>query len=491
MKLTPRAYQLAIYNSVVENGNTLVVLPTGLGKTLIALMLIREFSKKGRCLFLTPTKPLAKQHYDTVIKVLGFSEDDISLITGDLPQKKRKEEYSRKVIIATPQTIRNDLKAGILSPDFELCIFDECHRAVGDYAYTYIADKLGDTLFVGLTASPGGKRERIQEVVDGLKIKNIEIRTSLDEDVKQYVQKSTIKWIPVNLSPLLRKIKLNIDDMTSKHARGLSAMGIVPPLKHKGKFLELRTRILNMKHGAKYHALVQYSILLNLLHMSELLETQGIHSLRKYLEKIEEKSSKSAKRLKLDPKFIEIKKLISERDEEHPKLGKLMELVKELKGKKMIVFAQYRDQIAKIEDELGKNGTVARQFVGKKDGFTRKLQEKTIQDFRNNEFDVLVASSIGEEGLDIPAVDAVIFYEPIPSEIRSIQRRGRAARLKKGEIYVLMTKGTRDEYYYWSSSRKEKKMQEILERMRWKMQGKKGAKPKSSLYGQTKISHFV
>ncbi len=488
MKLIPRAYQLAICNSVLENGNTLVVLPTGLGKTLIALMLIKE---KGRCLFLTPTKPLAKQHHDTTVKVLGLSEDDVSLMTGDLPQKKRKEEYGKKIIVATPQTIRNDLKAGILSPDFELCIFDECHRAVGDYAYTYIADKLSGALFMGLTASPGGKRERIQEVVDNLRIKNIEIRTSLDEDVKQYVQKSTIKWIPVNLSPLLRKIKMNIDDMISKYARGLSAIGIIPPLKHKGKFLELRTRILNMKHGAKYHALVQYSILLNLLHMSELLETQGIHALRKYLEKIDEKSSKSAKRLKLDPKFIEIKELISGRDEDHPKMNKLIDLVKKLEGKKMIVFAQYRDQIAKIESELEKNGMVAKQFVGKKNGFTRKLQEKTIQDFRDNKFDILVASSIGEEGLDIPAVDAVIFYEPIPSEIRSIQRRGRAARLKKGEIYVLMTKETRDEYYYWSASRKEKKMKEILERMQWSMRGKKGDRPKTAPHGQTRISNFI
>jgi ERCC4-related helicase len=492
VKLVPRAYQLAIYNSIIENGNTLVVLPTGLGKTLIALMLIKECSKKGRCLFLTPTKPLAKQHRDTIVGVLGFPEDDVSLMTGDLPQKKRKEEYNKKVIVATPQTIRNDLRAGLLGPEFSLCVFDECHRAVGEYAYTFIAEKLAGALFVGLTASPGGKKERIREVVDHLRIKNIEIRTSLDEDVRGYVQKSVIHWIPVNLSPLLRKIKINIDDMISKYARGLSAMGIIPPLKHKGKFLELRTRILNMKHGAKYHALVQYSILLNLLHMSELLETQGIHALRKYLEKIEEKNSKSAKRLKLAPKFIEIKKLISERDEDHPKMNKLIDLVKKLDGKKIIIFAQYRDQIAKIENELEKSGIVARQFVGKRNGFTRKLQEKTIQDFRDGKFDVLVASSIGEEGLDIPAVDAVIFYEPIPSEIRSIQRRGRAARLKKGEIYVLVTKETRDEYYYWSSFRKEKKMKEILEGMKWRMQGKpKGKKPGPSLYGQTRISHFI
>ena len=82
---------------------------------------------------------------------------------------------------------------------------------------------------------------------------------------------------------------------------------------------------------------------------------------------------------------------------------------------------------------------------------------------------MLVASSIGEEGLDIPAVDSVVFYEPIPSEIRSIQRRGRAGRFKEGEIIILVTRGTRDEYYHWSSFNREKRMKHIIT----SMQGKK------------------
>jgi Fanconi anemia group M protein len=142
-----------------------------------------------------------------------------------------------------------------------------------------------------------------------------------------------------------------------------------------------------------------------------------------------------------------------------------VDTVKKMAGKKMIVFVQYRAQISRIEDVLKENGITARMFVGKKDGVTRKIQEQTIADFRDGRFDVLVASSIGEEGLDIPAVDAVIFYEPVPSEIRSIQRRGRAARLKEGEVIVLMTKGTRDEYYYYASNNREKRMKRILSGM--------------------------
>jgi Fanconi anemia group M protein len=478
VELIPRAYQLAIYNSIVQYGNTLVVLPTGLGKTLIALMLIRDRMKLGRCLFLTPTKPLAKQHQHSVMKTLGLSEKNVALVTGEISPGKRKEQYITDVIISTPQTIRNDLENGVLEPDFSLVIFDECHRSVGDYAYTIVAEKTHGkkTLFVGLTASPGGRMDRIKEVMDSLKIDNVEIRGHDDPDVAPYVQKSTVSWVPVMLSDHFRAIKKELDEMTGRHAQKLAAMGFPPPLKHKGKFMQLRQRILDIPHNIKYPALVQYSILLHLLHMTELLETQGIYPLRDYMKKLGEKDSKSAKML-LHEKGLETVRKLAEKDEDHPKMPVLIQTIKRLEGQKIIVFVQYRSQISRIENVLKENGISARMFVGKKDGVTKKMQEETIADFREGKFDVLVASSIGEEGLDIPAVDTVIFYEPVPSEIRSIQRRGRAARLKEGQVIVLMTKGTRDEFYHHASTNREKKMKGILRGMQ---RAKKGAKYESA-----------
>ena len=470
MNIIPRAYQLAIYNSILQNGNTLVVLPTGLGKTLIALMLIRDKMKEGRCLFLTPTKPLAKQHVESIKKILGFDESEVTLVTGELSPEKRVAEYAKKVIISTPQTVKNDFEENRLDGQFALCIVDEAHRSVGEYAYVYVANKLSEqnALIVGLTASPGGKQERIKEVMETLHIQNIEIRTALDEDVRQYVQQSFIKWMPVMLSPTLKLIKVTLDEMISKYAHALGSLGFPPPLRNKGKFMELRQRILNVQSGVKYPALVNYSVLLNLLHMSELIETQGMHALRQYVQKLKEKDTKSGKLLLCETGFAKIVEYLQS-DEEHPKMKVMIDLIKSLADKKIIVFAQYRDQVKLIEQELVKNGILAKQFVGKKDKYTRKMQEETIAAFRNDEFSVLCASSIGEEGIDIPSVDAVIFYEPIPSEIRSIQRRGRAARLKEGEIYILMTRGTRDEYFHWSAINKEKKMTAIMLSMQNKL----------------------
>jgi len=469
VKLTPRKYQQSIYDSIMKNGNTLVVLPTGIGKTLIGLMLIKERMKKGRCLLLTPTKPLAKQHYDSIIDTLELCEKNVALITGEITRKKRKDMYITDVIVSTPQTINNDIELGTLKPEFSLIIFDEAHRAVGEYAYTKIAEATQnkDTLFVGLTASPGGKKQRIDEVMNALKIDNVEIRDHSDPDVSEYVQKSTEKWIPVDLSEHFKEIKTELDKLTGKYAQRLSGMGFPPPLKHKGKFMQLRQRILNIPHSIKYPAMIQYSVVLHLLHMTELLETQGIYPLRGYIKKLEEKTSKSANIILHEPGFAKIRQL-SEKDEDHPKMPVLLKIVKELNGKKIIVFVQYRSQIARIEKVLNEQGISAKQFVGKKDGVTRKIQEQTIAEFREGKFDVLVASMIGEEGLDIPAVDSVIFYEPVPSEIRSIQRRGRAARLKEGEVIILMTKETRDEYFYYASKNREKKMKKILTGMQKK-----------------------
>ena len=97
---------------------------------------------------------------------------------------------------------------------------------------------------------------------------------------------------------------------------------------------------------------------------------------------------------------------------------------------------------------------------------TQENQKQVIQDFRNGAFRVLVATSIGEEGLDIPSVDAVVFYEPVPSEIRNIQRKGRAGRISYGEVVILVTKDTKDETYLMISRNREKRMREIVLRIK-------------------------
>jgi Fanconi anemia group M protein len=97
---------------------------------------------------------------------------------------------------------------------------------------------------------------------------------------------------------------------------------------------------------------------------------------------------------------------------------------------------------------------------------SQKEQIETLGEFDSGEHNVLVSTSIGEEGLDIPAVDKVIFYEPVPSAVRDIQRAGRTGRQEEGEVVVLIAEDTRDEGYYWSAHHKKKNMKKTLKELK-------------------------
>ena len=160
----------------------------------------------------------------------------------------------------------------------------------------------------------------------------------------------------------------------------------------------------------------------------------------------------------------------------HNKMDKVKELVKEQidlnPNSRIIVFASLRDSVRSISISLnGINGVNAIPFVGQSsregdDGMTQKQQISTLNKFREGELNVLVATSVGEEGLDIPSADRVVFYEPVASEIRTIQRRGRTGRHKDGHVYILVSKNTRDEGIRHAAVAKEIRMHRILNRVK-------------------------
>ena len=232
----------------------------------------------------------------------------------------------------------------------------------------------------------------------------------------------------------------------------------------KGTLAKLKEKIDKVNGGARYALMSAYAVTFNLVHLIELLETQGPGPFLKYLRKIKTESrSKGVQRLVSRLEAAGVERLLE--GTVHPKMYELLKVVKERKNKTVIVFAQYRDQIDEIVRMLNENGIAAKRFVGKRKGVTQKEQMRILEEFRKGRFNVIVASSIGEEGLDIPSVDTVVFYEPIPSEIRTIQRRGRAGRAKTGEVIILITKGTQDEAFYWASRTREKKMYRYVKGM--------------------------
>ena len=486
-----REYQFNISQHIFDGLNTLVILPTGLGKTLIAVFAIAKIIASNRkALFLAPTKPLSEQHFATLSAMLKVDKGNVLLLTGATASKKRQElEKSAQVIVATPQTVTNDLKHGFFSmKDFGIVVFDECHRAVGKYAYTYIADecKLYGVQTLGLTASPGSNRERIRELLKSLDTEQIEARISTDPDVVRYVMPKYMRIIWVDKSEAINRIAFALRPIIESSLQKLNEYGLASARRFesipRGRLIELGNTISKIQaRNFKFAAMFSYIRLLDAFHAYDLLETEGIFSFLQYVESLNarEKKSRALESFLNDKGLIAAKRLAEQElheGREHPKVAELVKLLKEEKGRKMIVFAQYRSTIKMIVGKLQEQGLSARAFVGKKEGVTQEQQKKTIADFRNGEFEILVSSSIGEEGLDIPTVDMVVFYEPIPSEIRNIQRRGRTGRLYAGEIVVLAARETRDVAYLFVSRNREVRMQRIVSELKSELAGKAARK---------------
>ena len=153
-----REYQTTL-SSIASKESTLIVLPTGMGKTVIALRVIAEvLSKKGgKVLFLAPTKPLVEQHACFLREHLV--DKNVAVMTGEVtPEERELHWLENDVIASTPQVVANDLRSERVNlQKVKLIIFDEAHRAVGNYAYVSVATEYSQYsgLVLGMTASPG------------------------------------------------------------------------------------------------------------------------------------------------------------------------------------------------------------------------------------------------------------------------------------------------------------------------------------------------
>jgi Fanconi anemia group M protein len=484
-----RLYQQVILASATR-ANTLVVAPTALGKTVIAVILAAHRLSKhpeSKVLMLAPTKPLVSQHAASFKRFLALPEDEVVTFTGSTSPEKRQSLWeSARVVCATPQVVQNDLISSRYSlNEVSLIVFDEAHRSVGDYPYAFIAQRYMTQAkhprILALTASPGGDEEKIAEVVENLYIENIEVRTESDEDVRPYIKGIKIEWVRVPLPPEFAEIKASLEKALKKRLTELKRLGVATSADvniSKRELLDIRARIQRSLASEAtpehFSALSLVAGCINLAHALELLETQGLETLNRYFLRMQrEVRSKATKELLHDLDFLRAVRKCANLAEEmhHPKLEKLLEIIKEedLSQKRAIIFTQYRDTVRKLVDELNRlEGVSAARFVGQAsrsrddEGLTQRKQLEVLEKFRRGEHNILVATSVAEEGLDIPKVDLVVFYEPIPSEIRAIQRRGRTGRGRAGRVIVLIAEKTRDEAFYWSSRRREKRMREVL-----------------------------
>ena len=500
-----RDYQLKIARACASK-NSLVVLPTGLGKTIIgvfvAALTLEKFPEKSKIIVLAPTRPLINQHYESFVNLMSIAEKEFVMLTGKTPADSRVELFeTHQIIFYTPQTLRNDLVNLKYSLERTcLVIFDEAHHASGDYAYTLIADKFveqnPDGIILGLTASPGASREKIRTLCENLHVplENIHTRTRKDTDVKTYLKPMDVYKIGVNLTELMADAYYAVQILLEERLQYLSQLNFI-----NSKSEKLLTKIIRkdlLKLNGELTRLVKgdgdktgvYSALsinaqgLILFHMQELIEQQGLDVLLIYLTKMKAKARKktSSKALKilnrdhrLNQIFIELKKNeeFSPQKLIHPKYFTLESLlIQEFEtnpGSRVLVFVKLRDSVKNIVHKLKtseNNAIKPSRFVGQATksqddkGMSQKQQLEILEQFKQGQYNVLVSTNVGEEGLDIAECDLVVFYDVVASEIRFIQRKGRTARHREGKVIILYCKGTHDEIYMHIALTKLKKM---------------------------------
>ncbi len=475
----------------------LVVLPTGMGKTVIAALIAAERIREGggKVLFLAPTRPLVQQHAESFGR--WFTELRRARFAGTVRTPVREGSWEgAEAVFATPQIIAHDLAAGRYSlSDVGLIILDEAHRTVGKYAYVEIARTFREQRpeggrLLALTASPGGEEARVEEVVDALGVARVEARNRTDEGIAEHLPEIQVEQRWVDLPPVARHLQGLLTAALRREGHQLQKMGYLrkKPLASLSvkDLIALRGEIfarpgpMVRKFGPLYHQL----ILLHLHHALERLETQGIGPLVQYLDRLaaKPKPGKGDRAVLKLPEVVAaraeaVAALGERREVSHPKLDVVAQIVENEmaapRGRppRILVFAQYRDTIQEIQESLEARGLRVGRFVGQATrdrgdrGMSQKDQARTLEGFRSGQFPVMVASSVAEEGIDVPDVDVVVFFEAVPSEIRAIQRRGRTGRTSVGKVVVLLARETRDVGYQRAEARREASMTRVIRRL--------------------------
>tara|TARA_B100001113_G_scaffold14368_1_gene11003 strand:- start:8896 stop:11466 length:2571 start_codon:yes stop_codon:yes gene_type:complete len=501
-----RAYQLLAAKQAIS-GSTLLVMPTGLGKTAVQWMAMADaLEGKGKIVLVAPTTGLVAQQARMAKEFINLEKERIVTMTGsDRPAKREEIWKDAKIVMATPHVIRNDARNGrILLSEIDLLIVDEAHHATGSDSMAQLGDLYleasPNAMILAATASPGVKAGKVLEVIQRLGIERLHVTRRDDDLVQPYITSMDIKKHELNLPEKLHEIIRPLRILESEEAEFLSRSGfLVNPGRITTAAIEEAQRRASAAIGRGdargYDAAKRIGDLRRLHRLLDLLDTQGLKCAVKYLQRAKFEKDRKTKRFLSMPQVAELLREYKNGEECHPKPDLVTTLVENgLKNDgKVIVFTEYRDTVDNLLELLKNNPEIKPgKFVGQASkgsqiGMKQKEQIAQLQRFKDGEINVLVATSVGEEGLDVPAADSVILYEPVPSAIRAIQRRGRTARQRDGDVHILIAKGTRDEYVQQASMKREQSMYRTLESLQKQSRLPKRAAPRSGILEDFKV----
>lgn len=486
-----RGYQIEATQACIRC-STLLVMPTGFGKTAVQWNCIADAlgSDITKIVVTAPTVGLVEQQRRMILERILIDEEKVRTYTGgDRPAKRGKIWEEATIIIATPQVIRNDVDSGLIHlADVGLLIIDEAHHAKGNHATGQVADRYQtqakEPWLVAATASPGSTQRSIEQLWNRLNVKRIYVAKREDDLLKPYAVDMNVATIRVMLDSTTLALLEPLEAHQFEETDALKRQGFLAPTDHltAGLIEEAAQRAsvaISRRDPRGYDAARRISDVRRMHMLLDLMKTQGLRSARSYLERADEQrreGERSTSRFLKKQVIHNFRQSVQDMDECHPKSGIVRQLVEEHLAdnpdERILIFSEYRDTVDHLVNDLNQiEGAIVDRFIGqskrgKREGMSQKQQLAQLDKFRNGEMNVLVATSVGEEGLDVPSASMVLFYEPVSSAIRAIQRRGRTARERSGTVHVLVANDTRDVHVLHASRNREKRMHNVLARMR-------------------------
>ncbi|KAG0344141.1 hypothetical protein BG004_004704 [Podila humilis] len=533
-----RDYQFNIIRTALFT-NTLVALPTGLGKTFIAAVVMLNYFRwfpNSKVVFMAPTKPLVAQQIEACFKVCGIPQDVTVELTGAQAADQRIAHWKEKrLIFCTPQVINNDIKTGICPMQDIVClVFDEAHKAAGKYAYAEIIrqlDSKNDSVrILALSATPGNDAAKVKDLVLTLKVAKIEARTEDSIDLHRYIHKRETQEVQVPYGNEISEIRQKFQKVMEPFLNRLKSNGVID--RNLGPDSLSRYVVVqrmgdwsskNPGNNSRKSMLYKDSqVLAGLLYAHEMLSTQGIRLFfstmdpasqqnistsrngsgqRKHdyendigdapKKEEEVKTSQAIMAVQHLPAFQALMSDIRAKIRRpnfisHPKVTRLENVIvqhfvdhQEEVNALMRAKRYEREGSASLtepQDHTGDEGVPQTRVIVFADRremvleITRVLElhrPLAVEDFQRGEHNVLVATVIGEEGLDIGDVDLIVCYDSQSSPTRMIQRMGRTGRKRKGKITLLMT--DREAKKYREAVSKYKSVQRMIAQTSFQM----------------------
>lgn len=514
-----REYQLKISEAALFQ-NTLVCLPTGLGKTFIASVVMYNFYRwypSGKIVFMAPTKPLVAQQIEACYKVMGIPQAHMAELTGSTAAKQRQEVWrTKRVFFLTPQVMVNDLSRDTCPARQVKCVvIDEAHKALGKHAYCQVIQQLGSQTkefrILALSATPGGDRKAVQSVISNLLISHIELRSEESPDIRAHSHQRSVEKLVVPLGESLRAYQARYLQVLEKFMSRLVQHRVMghKDLRTLGKYQLILARDQFRKNPppnikAPQQGMLEgdFALCISLYHGYELLMQMGLRSLFFYLQGIMDGSremSRARNELQRTPSFMDLYQEIEAMfvkpcagpDEpflySHPKLEKLEKVVLEhfrqwaerkagstgspdTVSTRVMIFSSFRESVQEIAAMLNCHAPLIRvmTFMGQASagkgvkGFTQKEQLEVVQRFRQGGFNTLVSTCVGEEGLDIGEVDLIVCFDAQKNPIRLVQRMGRTGRKRQGRIVVILAEGREERIYNQSQTNKRSVYKSII-----------------------------